>query len=76
VSSLLLYSIPIFLLSQWLEQAWSLRAHRAIRGYDTRDTLARLGIGIVLISAVSTLGAVALWRPARTSPTIASPPVG
>ncbi len=65
VSNLLLYSIPLFLLSLWLERSWTRRNHaREIRGYETRDTLASLalGIGNVIISAVSTLGAVALWR--------------
>ncbi len=67
VSNLLLYAIPGFLLSLWLERLWAFRALRAgaaIKGYETRDTLASLalGVGNVLISAFSTLGAVALWQ--------------
>ena len=65
MSNLLLYSIPLFLLCLWLERAWALRrAGTRIRGYETRDTLASLamGIGNVVISAFSTLGAVALWH--------------
>lgn len=65
MSNLLLYSIPLFLLSLWLERAWAMRERtRSIRGYEKRDTLASVGMGIgnVAISAVSTLGAVALWH--------------
>jgi sterol desaturase/sphingolipid hydroxylase (fatty acid hydroxylase superfamily) len=65
VSNLLLYAIPAFLLSLWLERAWASRqTGGAIRGYENRDTLASLGLGVgnVLISAFSTLGAVALWQ--------------
>jgi sterol desaturase/sphingolipid hydroxylase (fatty acid hydroxylase superfamily) len=65
VSNLLLYSIPAFLALLVLELAWT-RRHRAERrllGYETRDTLASLsmGVGNVVISAFTTLGAVALW---------------
>lgn len=65
MSNLLLYAIPAFLLSLWLERAWANRQHgSSIIGYETRDTLASLGMGVgnVLISAFSTLGAVALWQ--------------
>ena len=65
MSNLLLYAIPAFLLSLWLERVWAGRQRgRPIRGYETRDTLASLamGIGNVIISAFSTLGAVALWQ--------------
>lgn len=65
MSNLLLYAIPGFLLSLWLERWWTARApHSALRGYETRDTLASLamGVGNVVISAFSTLGAVALWQ--------------
>ncbi|MES1173483.1 MAG: sterol desaturase family protein [Myxococcales bacterium] len=71
MSNLLLYAIPGFLLSLWLERRWAMRAVRAggrgsgsIRGYETRDTLASLamGVGNVIISAFSTLGAVFLWH--------------
>ncbi len=66
VSNLLLYAIPGFLLSLWLERWWAARGRgtRAIRGYETRDTLANLamGMGNVIISAFSTPGAVLLWQ--------------
>jgi sterol desaturase/sphingolipid hydroxylase (fatty acid hydroxylase superfamily) len=65
LSNLLLYSIPAFLALLLLELAWTrrLRAERRLLGYETRDTLASLsmGIGNVVISAFTTLGAVALW---------------
>ncbi|MET0790200.1 MAG: sterol desaturase family protein [Polyangiaceae bacterium] len=57
MSNLLLYAIPGFLLSLWLERWWSVRARgragNSVRGYDTRDTLASLamGVGNVIISA-------------------------
>lgn len=65
MSNLLIYSIPAFLGLLLLELAWT-RRHREERrllGYETKDTLASLsmGIGNVVISAVTTLGAVALW---------------
>lgn len=65
LSNLLIYSIPAFLTLLLLELAWT-RRHRADRrllGYETKDTFASLamGVGNVLISAVTTLGAVALW---------------
>jgi sterol desaturase/sphingolipid hydroxylase (fatty acid hydroxylase superfamily) len=71
VSNLLRYAIPGFLLSLWLERLWAMRAIRAsgrgeaaIRGYETRDTLASLGMGVgnVIISAFSALCAVFLWQ--------------
>ena len=65
MSNLLLYAIPGFLLSLWLERGWTAReTRRRLRGYETRDTLASLamGVGNVIISAFSTLGAVALWQ--------------
>ena len=68
VSNLLLFSIPVFLLCLWLERVWTARHWGArVRGYETRDTLASLamGIGNVIISAFSTLGAVLLWHVAR-----------
>jgi len=65
VSNLLIYSIPAFVALLLVELAWT-RRHRseALKGYEKRDTIASLtmGIGNVLISAVTTLGAVALWQ--------------
>lgn len=66
MSNLLIYSIPGFLALLALEVLWTRRRRRegaALRGYEKRDTLASLamGIGNVLISAVTALGAVALW---------------
>jgi sterol desaturase/sphingolipid hydroxylase (fatty acid hydroxylase superfamily) len=67
LSNLLLYSIPAFLALLALEVAWTRRLRRAeardVLGYEPRDTWASLamGVGNVLISAVTTLGAVALW---------------
>jgi sterol desaturase/sphingolipid hydroxylase (fatty acid hydroxylase superfamily) len=65
LSNLLIYSIPAFIALLLLELAWT-RRHRPARrmlGYETRDTFASLsmGIGNVIISAFTTLGAVALW---------------
>ena len=64
MSNLLLYAIPGFLLSLWLERLWASRVSGDIRGYETRDTLSSLamGVGNVIISAFSTLGAVFVWR--------------
>jgi sterol desaturase/sphingolipid hydroxylase (fatty acid hydroxylase superfamily) len=52
------------LLCLWLERGWAARQKGAVRGYETRDLFASLGMGVgnVIISAFSTLGAVALWR--------------
>ncbi len=67
MSNLLLYSIPGFLALLVLEFLWTRRRLRAgvghLHGYERRDTFASLamGVGNVLISAVTTLGAVALW---------------
>ena len=60
VSNLLLYAIPGFLSSLSLERWWASRTHGEVRGYETRDTLASLamGVGNVLISAFSTLGLI------------------
>lgn len=68
VSNLLIYSIPGFLTLLVLEALWTRRrlreGARNLRGYDRRDTFASLamGIGNVMISAFTTLGAVALWN--------------
>lgn len=67
MANLLLYSIPAFLTLLLLEVAWTRRLRREgrtdVRGYEPRDTGASLamGIGNVLISAGTTLGAIALW---------------
>ena len=69
MSNLLLYSIPAFLTLLLLELAWTRRSRaagrsqRSLLGYEKRDTLASLamGIGNVLISAITGLGALALW---------------
>lgn len=67
MSNLLLYSVPGFLTLLLLEALWTRRLQREgrtdISGYEPRDTWASLalGVGNVVISAVTTLGAVALW---------------
>ena len=66
MSVLIYYAIPVFLLTVVLELLWTRRAtHRGapIRGYEVRDTLASLtmGVGNVLIAALVKLGTVALW---------------
>ena len=67
MSNLLLYSIPAFLTLLLLEVAWTRRLRRegrpGVLGYEKQDTWASLGMGVgnVLISAGTTLGAVALW---------------
>lgn len=62
MSNLLIYSIPGFLTLLVLEALWT-RRHAVGRGYEKRDTWASLamGVGNVIISAFTTLGAVALW---------------
>lgn len=68
MSNLLIYSIPGFLALLLLELGWTRRrlrgGDRQLLGYEKRDTLASLamGIGNVMISAFTTLGAIALWR--------------
>lgn len=66
MSNLLLYSIPGFLALLALEIAWTRKLRQkgwSGRGYEGRDTWASLamGVGNVAISAVTALGAVALW---------------
>ena len=65
MSNLLIYSIPVFIISLVVERWWAARYHglRSIRGYENRDLGASLamGIGNVIISAFTTLVAVALW---------------
>jgi sterol desaturase/sphingolipid hydroxylase (fatty acid hydroxylase superfamily) len=68
VSNLLIYSIPGFLTFLLLELFWTRHRRRegtqGLVGYERRDTLASLamGIGNVIISAFTVLGAVALWN--------------
>ena len=69
MSNLLIYSIPGFLTLLVLELLWTRRLRAAptksaaVLGYEKQDTLASLamGIGNVIISAFTTLGAIALW---------------
>lgn len=67
MSNLLIYSIPGFLTLLVLEVLWTRKRLRegatGLLGYEKRDTFASLGMGIgnVIISAFSTLGAIALW---------------
>jgi sterol desaturase/sphingolipid hydroxylase (fatty acid hydroxylase superfamily) len=67
LSNLLLFSIPGFIALLILEVLWTRRRLRegavGLLGYEKRDTFASLamGIGNVIISAFTTLGAVALW---------------
>jgi sterol desaturase/sphingolipid hydroxylase (fatty acid hydroxylase superfamily) len=68
VSNLLIYSIPGFLTLLLLELLWTRRLRAAnksvaVLGYEKKDTFASLamGIGNVIISAFTTLGAIALW---------------
>ena len=67
MSNLLIYSIPGFLTLLLLEVLWTRRRLRegapGLLGYEKRDTFASLamGIGNVIISAFTTLGAIALW---------------
>jgi sterol desaturase/sphingolipid hydroxylase (fatty acid hydroxylase superfamily) len=82
LSNLLIYSIPAFLALLVLELAWTRRhrAERGLLGYERRDTLASLtmGIGNVIISAFTTLGAIAVWELAhrhRVVDVTVAPPV-
>lgn len=67
MSNLLIFSIPGFITLLVLELLWTRRRLRAgaqhLLGYEKKDTLASLamGVGNVIISAFTTLGAVALW---------------
>lgn len=67
MSNLLIYSIPAFLTLLVLEALWTRRRRRDgasdVLGYERRDTIASLamGIGNIAISAITTLGAVAVW---------------
>lgn len=68
MSNLLIYSIPGFLALLALEICWTRklqREGRALgRGYEKRDTLASLAMGIgnvVISAAVTNLSAIALW---------------
>ncbi len=67
MSNLLIFSIPGFLILLVLEVLWTRRRLRAgatgLRGYEKQDTFASLamGVGNVIISGFTTLGAFALW---------------
>lgn len=67
MSNLLIYSIPAFLALLLLEVAFTRRLRKRgttqVLGYEARDTWASLamGVGNVIISAFTTLGALALW---------------
>jgi len=69
LSNLLIFSIPGFLALLLLEVLWTRRRLRdagagaGLLGYEKQDTFASLamGIGNVIISAFTTLGAIALW---------------
>jgi sterol desaturase/sphingolipid hydroxylase (fatty acid hydroxylase superfamily) len=67
VSNLLIYSIPGFITLLVLEVLWTRKRLRkgaaGMLGYEKRDTFASLtmGVGNVIISAFTTLGAIALW---------------
>ncbi|MFO0550179.1 MAG: sterol desaturase family protein [Polyangiaceae bacterium] len=65
MSVLIYYSIPIFLISLALELVWALHARakgKPIVGYERRDTLASLamGIGNVIVAAFAKVGVFAL----------------
>ncbi|MCU0657959.1 MAG: sterol desaturase family protein [Polyangiaceae bacterium] len=66
MSWLIYGSIPAFIVLMVLEGLWAWRAAeggRRLRGYEARDTAASLtmGIGNVLISAVTKVGMLAVW---------------
>ncbi len=67
MSNLLIFSIPGFITLLVLEVLWTRRRLRegdaGLSGYEKQDTFASLsmGIGNVVISAFTTLGAIALW---------------
>ncbi len=67
MSNLVIFSIPGFLTLLVLEVLWTRRQQREggirLRGYEKKDTFASLamGIGNVIISGFTTLGAFALW---------------
>jgi len=46
VSNLVLYSIPAFVALVLLELAWA-RRHPEVTGYETRDTVASLSLGLL-----------------------------
>lgn len=65
MSMLIYVSIPLFLVTMLIEALWVRRARaegRAVLGYERKDTLASLsmGMGNVAISAVAKLGSFAL----------------
>ena len=46
MSNLVLYSIPAFIVLVLLEVAWA-RKHPELRGYETKDTVASLSMGLI-----------------------------
>ena len=62
VSNLVLYAIPAFVALMLLEIGWALR-HPGVRGYERRDTLASLAMGIlnVIISGVAKFASIPLF---------------
>lgn len=62
MSNLVLYSIPAFVALLLIELAWS-RKHPEVRGYETKDTLASLSMGLlnVGISAGTKLLSIPLF---------------
>jgi sterol desaturase/sphingolipid hydroxylase (fatty acid hydroxylase superfamily) len=69
MSTIILYAIPAFLLTMFIEWRWSVRERRelwngaAAAGYERRDTLASIamGLGNVGIAAVVKTATVGLW---------------
>jgi len=63
MSNLVLYAIPAFIALLVLEVLWARRRGAEVRGYQPKDTAASLtmGLGNVLISAVTKLGSLALF---------------
>src|SRR5262245_17693659 len=66
MSVLIYIAIPMFFLGMAIESRWARRAlgrGADIRGYERRDTLASLGMGVgnVLLAAASKVGAAAVF---------------
>jgi sterol desaturase/sphingolipid hydroxylase (fatty acid hydroxylase superfamily) len=66
MSQLILYSIPAFFLTIWIEALYLRAARREGRrlvGYEARDTRTSLlmGVGNVIISGITKIGVVAIW---------------
>jgi len=62
VSNLVLFAIPSFILALLVERRWS-RHHPEVQGYETRDTLASLSLGLmnVVISGGTKLLSIPLF---------------